>query len=153
MIRNRRRGIVLAAAMLAFMAIVTVGAGSSLANASQQTATSVRPAADQNAQQLVYYDDQCGNNCTYSIKIFGYNQDHFYQNGVCFNTPNHTTVTWNWWWAPWNGTVPQVYTYHNSGCPAGQAFLHLNFIPDGRTPYRCLSDLPPNYPDWSCPNP
>jgi hypothetical protein len=101
------------------------------------------------AQQLVFYDNL---GTAYSIKVFGYNQNGFYQNGVCFNTPGHTTVTWNWWWLSVNGNNPQVFVYHNSGCPQGTAFEQLFITPDGATPYRCLIDNSP-YSDWSCPNP
>jgi hypothetical protein len=137
------------------LAIPGSASASGPAHAGQEAAaTSVRTAADTSAQQLVYYDDQCGNNCTYSIKVFGYNQNHYYNpNGNCFATPLHTTVTSNWWWVKWNGITPQVFLYHNYGCPSRQAFLQLNFTPDGTTPYRCLSDRPPYYPDWSCPHP
>jgi hypothetical protein len=115
-------------------------------------ATVTAPAAHASssaAQQLVFYDNL---GSAYSIKVFGYNQNGYYQNGVCFNTPGHTTVTWNWWWQSYNGNNPQIFVYPDYGCPSGQAFEQLYITPDGVTPYRCLIDNYP-YSDWSCPNP
>jgi hypothetical protein len=55
------------AALAVFGAVSLALPGSAFASGpahagQEAAATSVRPAADTSAQQLVYYDDQCGNN-------------------------------------------------------------------------------------------
>jgi hypothetical protein len=93
------------------------------------------------AQQLVFFDNVGTVN---SILVNGPNQD-----GVtvkaCVQTPGHTTVKANWWWA----ARTTVLTYAATNCTGYHPTVTLWIDPDGATPYRCLADTPP-YSDWSC---